>query len=124
MFVIPDTILEMLMPKPSSFFDNHKEVKLSDYKHVHYLGNINLNSSYPSQTEHVYVATLSEPDFGFKYSSHTNNHYHLIVINSHTLDSINKDEDLDFLTDYDLSLFKNILNTWTSDEIKLQVIFT
>ncbi len=124
MFVIPDTILDMLLPAQSSLFDNHKEIKLSDYKHVHYLGNINLNSSYPNQKEEVYVAILNEPDYGFKYSSHMNNHHHLIVINSHTLDSINKDEDPDFLTDYDLSLFKNILNTWTSDEIKLQVIFT
>ncbi len=124
MFIIPDGIINMLLHDQSYFYDNHKEMKLSDYKCVHYLGNINLNPGYPYHKEEVYVAILNELDFGFKYSSHSADRHHLIVINSHTLDDINEDKDLDFFTDWNLSLFKNILNTWTPAEIKMQVIFT
>jgi len=123
MFIIPDIIINKLLSGQSCFFDNRK-MELSDYKCVHYLGLINLNPGYPLFQEEVYVAILNEIDYGFKYSSHSADRHHLIVINSHTLDSINNDETLDFFTDYDLGHFKNILNTWTPDEIKLQVIFT
>ncbi len=121
--IIPDCIVEKLKSDPSSLFDNHIPLTISDYKCVHYIGLINLNKSYPQTTYYTYVGILAKEDPSFHYSATYSNGYDLLTFNQSTFDAILNDENVDIFTDYDLTKLKTILYTWTQEEIKIQVIF-
>ncbi len=122
MSVIPDEVIHLLSLPPSYFYDNHRGISLSNICKLHLLKTKSFRPKEKAEYNCYLALTNKFNTVGyFNYTCLAD--FAVMTIDEKTLDAISNGEVVDSLNNYDVSCFKEIVETWDEKTLTLQIIF-